>query len=121
MAQPYEQATKLYLAKALENGSIIVDSPNSERSHLTKGTWYLRNFDGQLVGRVRGGNVHFASPEGHNAPAAGKRTRGSRACKWPIGDPSTSDFHFCGADRSSDRPYCSEHDRIAHQKSGTRE
>jgi hypothetical protein len=62
MARPFEQATELYLAKALENGSIIVDCPNSERSRLTKGTWHLRNFDGQLVGRVRGGNVQFASP-----------------------------------------------------------
>jgi hypothetical protein len=61
MAQPYEQATEFYLAKALENGAII-DSPDSERSHLTKGTWHLRNFDGPLVGRVRRGNVHFASP-----------------------------------------------------------
>ena len=35
-------------------------------------------------------------------------------CKWPIGDPATESFSFCGR-RSSDGPYCSEHARVAYQ------
>ncbi len=30
-------------------------------------------------------------------------------CRWPIGDPQQVGFHFCGAKRESDRPYCQHH------------
>ena len=30
-------------------------------------------------------------------------------CRWPIGDPRQADFHFCGATKLLDRPYCAEH------------
>jgi hypothetical protein len=26
-------------------------------------------------------------------------------CRWPIGDPRDADFHFCGAQKVSGRPY----------------
>lgn len=37
-------------------------------------------------------------------------------CRWPMGDPSSPDFRFCGA-RSAEAggPYCSAHARIAYQ------
>jgi len=41
-------------------------------------------------------------------------TLGAHMCKWPIGDPSTDGFTFCGR-RSSDGPYCGEHASIAYQ------
>jgi GcrA cell cycle regulator len=41
-------------------------------------------------------------------------TLGAHMCKWPIGDPSTDGFTFCGR-RSSDSPYCVEHARVAYQ------
>ena len=62
MAMPYEQATETYLAKALENSSdVCVDSPNGERSYFTRGFWYLRNFDGDLIARVGRGHVRFTA------------------------------------------------------------
>lgn len=30
-------------------------------------------------------------------------------CSWPIGDPKTTAFSFCGADVVGDKPYCNEH------------
>ena len=30
-------------------------------------------------------------------------------CKWPVGDPKTTDFHFCAAPSLDGYPYCSEH------------
>lgn len=27
-------------------------------------------------------------------------------CRWPIGDPMSPDFRFCGAPTTSDQPYC---------------
>jgi GcrA cell cycle regulator len=41
-------------------------------------------------------------------------TLGAHMCKWPIGDPATDSFSFCGR-RSSDGPYCGEHARVAYQ------
>jgi hypothetical protein len=35
---------------------------------------------------------------------------------WPIGDPSTAEFRFCGVARTLDRPYCAEHVALAYQK-----
>ena len=36
------------------------------------------------------------------------------ACCWPIGDPGTPGFHFCGATPLPGKPYCEEHAQIAY-------
>ena len=36
-------------------------------------------------------------------------------CKWPIGDPSTADFYFCGRNSDVGVPYCAHHCKIAYQ------
>jgi GcrA cell cycle regulator len=41
-------------------------------------------------------------------------TLGTHMCKWPIGDPSTDAFTFCGR-RAHDGPYCDDHARVAYQ------
>ena len=46
--------------------------------------------------------------------AATVLTLGAHMCKWPIGDPSSDDFTFCGR-RASESPYCVEHARVAYQ------
>jgi len=38
-----------------------------------------------------------------------------RVCKWPIGDPQESDFHFCGMPSMNSLPYCEEHAAMAYQ------
>lgn len=45
---------------------------------------------------------------------------GFRTCRWPIGDPVASDFGFCGAEGSAERPYCPYHCAIAYQPSNER-
>ena len=41
-------------------------------------------------------------------------TLGAHMCKWPIGDPSSDSFSFCGR-RNSEGPYCVEHANVAYQ------
>jgi GcrA cell cycle regulator len=41
---------------------------------------------------------------------------GAHMCKWPIGDPSTDDFGFCGRRAPPEGPYCVEHARVAYQQ-----
>ena len=36
-------------------------------------------------------------------------------CRWPIGDPSEEDFHFCGRKKVGTLPYCEHHARMAYQ------
>jgi GcrA cell cycle regulator len=36
-------------------------------------------------------------------------------CHWPIGDPGTPEFFFCGGKTISAHPYCAYHCRIAYQ------
>jgi GcrA cell cycle regulator len=42
-------------------------------------------------------------------------TLGAHMCKWPIGDPSSDSFTFCGRRSEHEGPYCVEHARIAYQ------
>jgi GcrA cell cycle regulator len=36
-------------------------------------------------------------------------------CRWPIGDPGSSEFYFCGGKPVGELPYCAYHARIAYQ------
>ena len=38
-----------------------------------------------------------------------------RTCKWPIGDPATDSFWFCGHESEPGKPYCKTHISIAFQ------
>ena len=35
-------------------------------------------------------------------------------CRWPIGDPDSENFHFCGKIVFTGKPYCYEHCRLAY-------
>ncbi|MET7241942.1 GcrA family cell cycle regulator [Methylobacterium sp. EM32] len=41
-------------------------------------------------------------------------------CRWPMGDPSTPDFRFCGDRAITGLPYCTHHSRIAYQPAAER-
>ncbi|MEL7103752.1 MAG: GcrA family cell cycle regulator [Pseudomonadota bacterium] len=34
-------------------------------------------------------------------------------CKWPIGEPGKSGFHFCGKPSEEGSPYCAGHQQKA--------
>ncbi|TAK48559.1 MAG: GcrA cell cycle regulator [Xanthobacteraceae bacterium] len=36
-------------------------------------------------------------------------------CRWPVGDPGSPDFFFCGGKSLTSLPYCAHHSRIAYQ------
>jgi len=43
-----------------------------------------------------------------------------RTCKWPIGDPATPDFWFCGLPVQQGKPYCDAHVGVAFQPMSAR-
>jgi GcrA cell cycle regulator len=36
-------------------------------------------------------------------------------CKWPLGDPSSSEFRYCGSPSHTGTPYCQYHGKLAYQ------
>ena len=43
-----------------------------------------------------------------------------RTCKWPIGDPATDEFWFCGLAVQPGKPYCEAHVGVAFQPMSSR-
>jgi GcrA cell cycle regulator len=41
-------------------------------------------------------------------------------CHWPVGDPSSPDFFFCGGKALAGLPYCAQHSRVAYQPAADR-
>jgi GcrA cell cycle regulator len=41
-------------------------------------------------------------------------------CRWPIGDPGSADFFFCGGQTVTSLPYCAYHSRVAYQPANDR-
>ena len=44
----------------------------------------------------------------------------NRTCKWPVGDPATEDFWFCGLPVQAGKPYCEAHVGVAFQPMSSR-
>ena len=43
-----------------------------------------------------------------------------KTCKWPVGDPATPDFWFCGLPTQTGKPYCEAHVGVAFQPMSSR-
>lgn len=61
--------------------------------------------------------VRAAAPQVSAAPqSAPVQTLGAHMCKWPIGDPASDGFTFCGRRSGEVGPYCREHAQVAYQQ-----
>ena len=36
-------------------------------------------------------------------------------CRWPLGDPTTAEFRYCGIQSAGAGPYCAHHGSMAYQ------
>jgi GcrA cell cycle regulator len=43
-----------------------------------------------------------------------------QTCRWPVGDPGSSEFFFCGGNTIGGLPYCAYHSRVAYQPASER-
>jgi GcrA cell cycle regulator len=69
-----------------------------------------------------GGMGEIVRPSARDSVFAIKRTEGvamtkvgERHCRWPVGDPRSPDFRFCGCPAHEGLPYCTDHARVAYQ------
>lgn len=78
-----------------------------------------------VEGAIDGATAAVAAPRpapkrpSRAAPAKPAKTTlldlSEKVCKWPIGHPGETDFHFCGKAAQAGFPYCTEHCAIAYQ------
>jgi len=71
-------------------------------------------------------NVYLPPTEELVIPVAERKsiqTLTEVTCRWPIGDPQHTEFHFCGKNKVPGLPYCEFHARRAFQppKTGRRD
>ncbi|NIJ40371.1 GcrA cell cycle regulator [Parvibaculum indicum] len=64
--------------------------------------------------------VPTGAPEAVMALRGDPRGGGPAQCRFPMGEPSHPDFHFCPNDRVGDGPYCSFHRVRTLEANGTR-
>jgi GcrA cell cycle regulator len=83
---------------------------------------------------IRGGNTALAHVYDHDAELTPKQIENvipirqwcslleltEQNCHWPIGDPGSGDFLFCGGNSVPGLPYCAYHRRIAYRPPGRR-
>ncbi len=55
------------------------------------------------------------APAPFRAVSAAPRRSGLTCC-WPLGEPGTKEFHFCGGEPTPGKPYCAEHAAVAYVK-----
>jgi GcrA cell cycle regulator len=68
-------------------------------------------------------NVYLPPTEELVIPVAERKsiqTLTEVTCRWPIGDPQNTEFHFCGKNKVPGLPYCEFHARRAFQPPQTR-
>jgi GcrA cell cycle regulator len=97
------------------SGHWVPSRPSSARLRTSKSARQERSFPAWIVD---------AEPYADNPavdadiPAAQRRpflALNSQTCRWPVGDPVSPDFFFCGARPLVGRPYCAEHCARAHR------
>nr|WP_295663711.1 GcrA family cell cycle regulator [Polymorphobacter sp.] len=74
---------------------------------------------GEAIAAVVAPRAAPKRPARPTAPAKPAKTTlldlSEKVCKWPIGHPGETDFHFCGKAAQTGFPYCTEHCAIAYQ------
>jgi len=75
----------------------------------------LKSRPSPVRGDGAGGKSAKAKTSGDKQEMIGLLDLSERMCKWPIGHPGETDFHFCGAQAAPNMPYCEAHCREAYQ------
>jgi GcrA cell cycle regulator len=70
-----------------------------------------------LVARVLDFAPPLAAPESKNLILL---ELSEHTCKWPIGDPMSNEFNFCGNESKDRGPYCQFHSKLAYQSTTDR-
>jgi GcrA cell cycle regulator len=99
----------------------VADSEKRSRDNARKRQWYAKN-RGTVIERNRKyyerAKTRAVAPkvEDFAIPTPQRKTLmqlEAHDCRWPVGEPKSDLFFFCGAVAEDDRPYCPAHCRRA--------
>ena len=78
---------------------------------------YVNELAGELGVRKRVRVIHgsFAEAEVGEMRRVGFEDIRESICRWPLGDPMSGDFAYCGLKSANGRSYCAGHCRMAYQ------
>ncbi|HKI14567.1 MAG TPA: GcrA family cell cycle regulator [Roseiarcus sp.] len=62
----------------------------------------------------------FAEAQVGEMLKVGLENIGEGACRWPLGDPTSEDFVYCGVQTAKGRSYCAGHCRMAYKPPNSR-
>ncbi len=99
--------------KKLSNNENISDS-------ISKINYNLLSEGGELEAEIDQNTLANKIKVEKNAKKLSLLELTEKTCKWPIGDPATSEFWFCGHPSEQGKPYCETHVSIAFQPVATR-
>ncbi|WP_428391825.1 GcrA family cell cycle regulator [Lichenicoccus sp.] len=54
------------------------------------------------------------TPPPERATSSGEPRRRGQTCCWPLGEPGTKQFRFCGDEPMQGKPYCAAHAQLAY-------
>ena len=95
------------------DAGLVVKREHGVAGESPGGQGELPNSRCELPAWVRDAEPYIDDPRmDAGIPASQRRTLlelSGRACRWPVGDPSCSDFFFCGAEAVPGTPYCVAH------------
>jgi GcrA cell cycle regulator len=86
------------LVPALSRGSRLIPGPQPRDRDARKAAW---SFAEAEVGEMR--RVRFEDIRGF-------------ACRWPLGDPGSGEFAYCGLEPARGHSYCAGHCRMAYRR-----
>ena len=96
--------------------------PADRPVHAQRAAWWFRN--GPLPAWVVDAKPYFETV-GADARIPRRQRRSllelnDETCSWPVGDPRSSRFFFCGARPVPNKPYCAAHCARAYRRRGGR-
>lgn len=94
-------------------------SPRPPRTAKPRATSRAQRIVASVENNFPGLPEQFTAPSINDAeiPMEQRRTLlelNPSTCKWPVGDPQSADFYFCGGESIASKPYCPHHNRVAY-------
>ena len=98
-----------------------VQKERKQKAVLNSRRWRAKHNPTHLFAMINGSDPGYVEPSCDELiiPIEQRRTLielTDTTCRFPIGDPATEGFYFCGGHPVGGKPYCSFHCRLAYTK-----
>ncbi|MEK7505920.1 MAG: GcrA family cell cycle regulator [Patescibacteria group bacterium] len=74
-----------------------------------------------VIGKINRLGLISSRPKTPTPRNGGMENLKESSCRWPIGHPGESDFHYCEKKAEPSRPYCLEHCDMSYQPKNEKE